>query len=343
MSEVSKAWNNQLEGKISEKTCVNGSKLLFDLQTFKLNKESQRFKQVSFELDDESEKIVGVFAGTIENLKIKVNKMETVRDVVNFPKLKVLELEIDSLQTMKDLHSWVNNIEAGKVRELKVSIKDNLETTGSSTFLNGLAKFVSNMRRLKKLDLSGCNSKTVERIFCRSRFPKPKFELDYLKSPTLFNYVYGYDSLKTLVSLDGFSERGIREILQRCQKLETLEIKNCKGGYRCGRGIFYGGQRVFEGTFDANTKIKHLSLKFDVYLDPPVFLGCAKKLLTAVPELETFYVTKLSTDLMMFVAGNSLKLKQMKYESIEEETLGKYEEMCQGEGVVNRDIKFIQN
>jgi hypothetical protein len=341
MSEVSKAWNNQLEGKISEKTCVNGLKLLdkdFALQIFKVNKESQKFKQVSFKLGTESEKVVGVFTGTVENLKIKVN-FTGAENVVRFPKLKVLELEIVSLRKMKETYSWLNDIEARKVQELKLSIRDDLRTSSVATFLNGLAKLITNMQNLKKLDLSGYSRYTVDRIFNRNRRPVvPKFELECLKSPGFLDFSYSYESLKTLMLLDGFSEQKIREILEMFEKLETLEVENCMREWRLWPQSFQ--------PFPVNTMIKNLSLELEVVYDPPpalVFFELATKLLTAVPELETFYVTELTTNLMMFAAANNFKLKQMKYESIEEGTLEKYEEMCQGEGVVNRDIKFIQN
>jgi hypothetical protein len=180
----------------------------------------------------------------------------------------------------------------------------------------------------------------VNKIFNRNRPIQPKFELVHLKSSELFNFLYGYESLKTLVSFDGFSERSIRNILVSCKKLETLEIENTNWG----RMSFWDepeSDEEFIGTFAANKMIKNLSLKND-QLDKLHFIDSAEKLLAALPELETFFITKLSTDLMMFVAANNLKVKQVKYSSIDDRTLEKYEEMCQGDGNVNRDIKFIQ-
>jgi hypothetical protein len=337
ISEVCKKWNKQFEGKVLEKTRISGSKMFNNIKT---SMKSPKFKQVSLNLDSESGHVfASLFANKVENLAITIENCNKL-SLIKFPQVKVLDLKVDSFQVMMDVYPWITNIETKRIEELKLTIADDLGFAKVAFFLRSVANFISRMRSLKKLDLSGCEPETNKKIFGAYGGSRPKFKLEYLKTYSYCYNIYCYDSLKTLVSMDGFRKDMIANILLSYKQLETLEFENCEVE------VYYypdSDDEADNGGFEVNTMIKNLSLKFVVCdeFNPPPFTLLAKKLLAAVPEIETFYVTELTKDLMMFVAANNLKVKQMKYGSIEEGTLEKYEEMCQGGGVVNRDVKFI--
>lgn len=87
--------------------------------------------------------------------------------------------------------------------------------------------------------------------------------------------------------------------------------------------------------------IKNLSIKVNanvIFGDLDTKIG---NILNKLPELETFFVTKLTTDLMKFITRSNLKIKTVKFKRVEEGTLVEYQQMRQTQPNIYREIQFI--
>jgi hypothetical protein len=332
MSEVSTAWNQQFEGEVAETTRVNAVKLLINS---KIRKDSPKLKEVFVELDDENKiNVATTFAQTVEKLTIKAKESKLgVSDEIQFPQLKVLDLQIDSLETLMNQCRWIVGINAEQIEEVKLSIPafEEYDDEDIQYFHEDLARKIGTMKSLKVLDLSDCVFDDVFHMWENVEFCLPNLEVLKTDDVNLFDNFK--KSLKTAIVAGEISDLKIAKFLSKFEQLETLDLE-----YR----LWYKPKRV-QG-FEVNKKIKNLWLKFTISdFKRAAFNDHLKKLLAALPDLETLYVDKLSKEVMEFIAANNRKLKQLKFREIECGTKEKFEKMRrQGQKEVNLDMQLVQ-
>jgi hypothetical protein len=331
MTEVSTAWNQQFEGKVAVKTHVNATKLLGSL---KIRKDSHKVREIFMRLDERNRiNVATTFAETVEKLTIQANEIGWCPlNKIQFPQLKILELNIDSTATLMSHCQWIVEINAEQIEELKFSISGLDEYDGYETrrFLEILADNIAGMKSLKTLDLSDCDYNVIYDMWKYGGICWPKLEVFKSEVIDFFDFFMG--SLKTAVVIGTLCTFNIRDFLSKYKELETLEFDHCSQGFNV---VF----RVEE--FKVNKKVKNLSAK--KASDSESDLAIFKQLLAALPDLENLYVAKLTKDLMEFIAANNRKLKQLKFCEIEDGTVEKFEEMRrQGQKEVNLDMQLVQ-
>lgn len=328
MSEVSKSWNKRVKAGIDDKTILNLTKKLSEIDDIKaVTREEQTSKAISMDREAFSRIGASLFADTIESLIITDEEPEN--QLVNFPKLKKLEFYVTR---HNETFSWISQLRLEGLEELKISSDcdsdfeegnhDRLFCDDYEGCANVWFRFFNSMKNLKHLDLDNCCAKIILRMLNQAEIQLETLRCQKIKSfhPKFF------EKLKTLTLDDEFPPSNVFGALK---ELTTLELHDfiVESFNEAGRPL------------PVNKSIKKLSISFDidVAFDMDGLNAALKIILKACPSLETFFITHLTSEVMRFISCTNLKLKSLKFDEIEGGTLEEYEQMRQG---INREIQF---
>lgn len=338
MSEVSKSWNNLVKTEIPKKTILNLSKKKAKSEDIEiLAKIGTTFKEIVMYSEAFNNIPVSLFADTVEKLKIINDINVNLKQPVYFLKLKSLDIH---LNTKGENYKWISQLRISELEELKIS---NLcggypecefccIDADSGNFHSFWMEFFYNIKGLKRMDLGICGNDMSLVLLNQTR------QLESLRfQQSLYSDVSDIVSfMKTLKNLTVIEPEDLSFVFKNgLMELTTLNLEK----YSNHSSSFEVDENSVKHT------IKHLSIKTDMSFgfNSQRFNRNVKKLLNAFPELETFYVTKLTSELMKFIADTNWKMKTVKFSVIEEGTLEEYEQMRQTQALnINRDIQFIK-
>jgi hypothetical protein len=320
MSEVSTSWNEFAESKkFRDKIRLKIDMHAMKIENFKtITSSSRTFKDVSVDAGNAgSSAVLWTVADTAEKMKVNITDNNENSKGRDFPNLKSLDLIVD------DDDSWILRSKMEQLEELKLTLNyggdwvwDGYESVFEVDFRNA-HHFLSGLKSLKRLDVLGCHDSFISKF----EHYRPQFQLKHFKGDINYNMVF---LKKQRESLESFSsdrnhKSFVRDLLSEFPKLITLELTRCHNWMNWNDA----GEPV-NIILPVNTTIKSLKLQFN--RDQPVPVS-VKEMLLALPELESLEIEKLTTETMELIALNLHKLKELKYNSIENRAWKRYEEM----------------
>jgi hypothetical protein len=340
MSEVSTSWNEIADKRIADKVRFTLKLHLLTAKDLKILRESSRaYKTVKMELVvNERYDAFWSWTGDLRNFGWGDN--EDCEDFESYcNKFANLQKQLENLPVI-DYDSWLkNNGNLDKIEDFTLNLdygeqeyEDLYEFYYDDTH-RALHSFIAKQKHLKRLDLGDTHPS-----FLKHYGEKPSFKLESLKGD-LYHHCYlqktQRKSLRTIC--DNFTSEGeftVHRYLKMFPQLTKLEMKKASDYLGDNRSDSDDYEFIHEDpTLRINMKIKDLKIR-DFEHFPHDFYPhglYSSTILAALPALDTLNIGRLTLRLMEFIAQNLQVLKILRYETVEDGTLERYEEMKQEE------------